>query len=155
MAVGAKIIKNGEAFLPERVDELIGKSLQFAAQVFFKESKGKQYYTEYVNFVGALGRGQKEAEQLTTPYVIEFTKENPEEAIRNLSSHVVNTMKRASNFEGSAIQKQIEAFRGHKPSAAPAVETKPEAKAKGKGNKAQPVPEPAPDYGSFDDDIPF
>ena len=156
MAVGAKIIKNGEAFLPERVDELIGKSLQFAAQVYFKESKGKQYYTEYVNFVGALGRGQKEAEQLTTPYVVEFTKENPEEAIRNLSSHVVNTMKRASNFEGSAIQKQIEAFRGSKASATPAAETpKPEAKAKGKGNKAQPVPEPAPDYDSFDDDTPF
>jgi hypothetical protein len=63
-------------------------------------------------------------------------------------------MKRASNFEGSAIQKQIEAFRGHKPSATPAAETKPEGKAKGKG-KAQPAPQPAPDYDSFDDDTPF
>ena len=153
MAVGAKIIKNGEPFLPERVDELIGKSLQFAAQVYFKESKGKQYYTEYVNFVGALGRGQKEAEHLTTPYVIEFTKENEVDAIKGLRAHVVNTMKRASNYEGSAIQKQIEAVRGSKPAGDKPADPTP-AKGKGKG-KAQPVAEPAPDYDSFDDDIPF
>lgn len=152
MAVGAKIIKTGEPFLPERVDELLGKTLQFAAQVYFKEGKGgKSYYTEYVNFVGALGRGQAEPEQLTKPYLVEFTKENDPEAIKGLRAHVVNTMKRASNYDGSVVQKQIESIRGGKPAgdkpAAPA-----QAKAKEKP-KARPTP--APDYDSFDDDIPF
>lgn len=155
MAVGAKIIKNGEPFLPDRVDELIGKSLQFAAQVWLKTGKeGKEYYTEYVNYVGGLGRGQSEAEHLTTPQVIQFTADNDLQAVREIRSHVINTIKRASNYEGSKLQAQIDTVKGVRPAKAPAENAeqadKPKAKAK---PKAKPMPEP--DFDNFDDDIPF
>jgi hypothetical protein len=156
MALASKLIKAGEPFLPQRIDELLGKSYQFSAQVWFKESKGKQYYTEYVNFVGALGRGQAEAEHFTTPYVVQFTEENPADAIKELRAHVVNTIKRATNYNGSKIQAQIEALRGQ---AKPNENGKAEGEAP-KPKKAKVAPkakEPvlATDYNSFDDDIPF
>lgn len=108
MAVAAKLIKAGECFLPNDIDKLLGESFQFAAQVYFKESKGKQYYTEYVNFVGALGRGQKAPELVTEPFLIEFNGKNKPEHLKEIRSHVLNTMQMAKNFEGSAIQKQLE-----------------------------------------------
>lgn len=146
MAVAAKLIKPGEAFLPQRIDELLGKSFQFSAQVWFKESKGKEYYTEYVNFVGALGRGQKEAEHLTSPYVVQFNEQNPDDAIRELRAHVVNTIKRANNYQGSKIQAQIEALRGKKEGGATTPSAQPEARPAPQNN----------DFDSFDDsDTPF
>lgn len=158
MAVAAKIIKPGEIFKPQRISELLGKAFQFNAQVFFKESKGKQYYTEYVQFVSGLGRGQSEPEMTTTPMMIQFNKENEADAIKELRAHVVNTMKKASNYEGSVIQKQIESIRGVKPS----EKKEPvETKVVGHGEHIEVVPvkkdKPAPqaDFDSFDDDIPF
>lgn len=142
MAVAAKLIKPGEAFLPQRIDELLGKSFQFSAQVWFKESKGKEYYNEYVNFVGALGRGQKEAEHLTVPYLVQFNELNSDDAIKELRSHIVNTIKRASNYQGSKIQGQIEAIRGGKSSNSDAP-------------KAEPRPVVNNDTDNFDDSIPF
>jgi hypothetical protein len=151
MALGAKIIKAGDTFLPDRIDELLGKSLQFSAQVYFKASKGKEYYTEYVNYVGALSRGQVEAELLTTPYVIQFTEHNDETAVKQLRNHVVNTIKRASNYEGSVLQGQIE--KGRNQPAEGAKEDKPTPKPKAKAPKVRPAP--ADDFDSFDEDCPF
>lgn len=144
MAVAAKIIKNGEPFLPERVDELIGKSFQFSAQVWMKPGNdGKEYYTEYVAFVGALGRGQKECEHLTVPQVIQFTGDNSKEAIMEIRAHVINTIKRATNYEGSKIKAQIEEYRGSKPAAGNTEQ------------RATPAPRPAPADDGFDSEIPF
>ena len=115
MAVAAKQIKPGEVYKPQRISELLGKAFQFEAQVFFKESKGKKYYTEYVKFVSGLGRGQAEPELLTKPLMIQFNKENEADAVKDLRAHVVNTIKRASNYEGSVIKGQIESIRGVQP----------------------------------------
>lgn len=111
MALGAKLIQAGEPFLPKDIDKLLGKALQFEVQVFFKESKGKGYYNEYIKFVSGLGRSQSSPELLTTPYLVQFNKVNPEEAVKELRNHVINTIKRAENYEGSVIQSQIEALR--------------------------------------------
>lgn len=112
MAVADKQIKPGQVYKPQQIDQLLGKAFQFDAQVFFKEHKGKEYFTEYVKFVSGLGRGQSAPELLTEPMMIQFNKENDEAAVKELRAHVVNTIKRASNYEGSAIQKQIESIRG-------------------------------------------
>lgn len=145
MAVGAKLINPGEEFTPNRIDELLGKALQFDAQVFFKESKGKQYYTEYVKYSTGLGRGQATPELPFAPLLVQFNKENPEEAIKDLRAHVVNTIKRANNYEGSIIKGQIESLRGQRPAgdaqAQPAPQTKSVA--------------PPKDDVDFDDDLPF
>lgn len=41
-----------------------------------------------------------------------FDQESDEKTIKELRKYVVDTMKLASNFEGSQIQKDIEAYRG-------------------------------------------
>jgi hypothetical protein len=38
MALGAKLIKQDEAFLPANIDALVGKTLQFKTQIFFKKN---------------------------------------------------------------------------------------------------------------------
>lgn len=109
MATAAKIIKAGEQFLPNDIDQLIGKAFQFEVQVYFRNGKdGKQYYTEYIKFVGGLGRGQKEPEILTEPFLVQFKKQNDPALLKEVRSHVLNTIKMAINYQGSSIQKQIE-----------------------------------------------
>lgn len=107
MAIGAKIINSSQAFQPEQIDKLLGKSLQFKAQVFFKEGKnGKDYYTERLNFVGGLARGQIAHEDVKTN-LIQFHAENDETALKELRNHVINTMALATNFKGSVVEKQL------------------------------------------------
>lgn len=160
MAVGAKVIKPGDVFLPQNIDDLLGKAFQFEAQVFMKENKGKEYYTEYVKFSSGLGRGQVEPELLTTPYLVQFNQTNDLAALKELRSHVVNTIKRAENYEGSAIQKQLEEARKRpveqeddasdsKQEDVPVVAAKPSRKAPAK------KPAASASMGDFDSDIPF
>lgn len=108
MAVADKLVKPGEPFLPQSIDQLLGKSFQFEAQVFFKESKGKKYYTEYLKFVGGLGRGQQAHEPVNEPFLIEFDGDLTQENMSNLRSHIINTIKQANNYEGSKIAEYLE-----------------------------------------------
>lgn len=114
MAVAAKLIKADQPFLPDRIDELLGQAFQFEAQVFFKQSGQKEFFTEYLKFASPLGRGQSIAELTTTPQLIQFDEENPDRAIIELRQHVINTMKQAENFKGSVIEKQINTLRKRK-----------------------------------------
>ena len=135
MALGAKLIKPGEPFLPKDIDKLIGKSLQFEAQVFFKEYKGKKYYNEYIKYLGGLGRQSTPFEPVTLPFLVQFNQKNDIASLAEVRNHVINTIKRANNFEGSAIQKDLaeakpaktdsendSADENQKPSKAPAKE---------------------------------
>ena len=107
MAVASKVISAGEAFLPQNIDSLVGKTLQFEARVFMKQAKnGKSYYTEQIKFVGGLPRGSKDLE-IDNTYVIEFNGENDLTSLKELRGHIVNTIKCATNFEGSPIQRQL------------------------------------------------
>ena len=112
MAVASKVIETGEAFLPQDIDKLLGKTLQFKAQVFFnKGTDGKQYYTEKVSFAAGLARDQTERSVENT-YLVQFNKENNPQALKELRAHVINTIEQATNFEGSVIQKQLAEVRG-------------------------------------------
>lgn len=138
MAVAAKLIKNGECFLPNDIDKILGEAFQFSVQVYFRKGNdGKSYFTEYINFVGALGRGQAKPELVTSPFLVQFNKPNSPEALKELRSHVINTMKMSTNWEGSLIQKQLEEIRGNSESDTPAQEStssKPEQKKVAKVN---------------------
>ncbi len=107
MAVGAKLVKPGDVFLPNQIDQLIGKAFQFQVQIYMKESKGKHYFTENIKFIGGLGRGQS-ATELENTFMVQFNKQNSDESLKNLRNHVINTIKNAKNYEGSKIQKQLE-----------------------------------------------
>ena len=104
MALGAKLIETGKAFNPSRIDELLGKSLQFEIQVF---KNSKSYYTEKLKYVGGLGRGQQPL-ALDKTYMIEFNGDNDVEGLKQLRANVVNTIKNATNYQGSKIQQQLE-----------------------------------------------
>ncbi len=146
MAVADKMIKPGEVFAPKDIDKLLGKSFQFTAQVFFKPGKdGKSYYTEYINFVGALGRGQAAPEAKTTPLLLQMNKQNDEQAVKEVRAHVLNTCRLASNWEGSALQKQVDSVRAQ-------GDGSQEDKTPEPRKSPKPAPIPADD---FDDDIPF
>lgn len=112
MASAAKLIdaSKDDVFLPKDIDKLLGRAFNFEAQVYFRESKGKEYYTEYIKFVGALGRGQKPPEGEVSKLLIQFNQENNLEDLKELRNHVKNTIKRASNYEGSKIQEQLESL---------------------------------------------
>lgn len=168
MAVAAKLIKAGEPFLPDRIDELLGQAFQFTVQLHMKPGKaGKEYYTEYVNFAAALGRGIGAPELPFEPMLIQFMQDNDPKAIKDLRAHVVNTIKGANNYEGSKIKEQIEAVRGVKPAATEGATEATPAKATAAvvtpaKPKATPKPKPAPVVPpkaetavDFDDDIPF
>lgn len=159
MAVAAKLIKTGECFLPNDIDKLLGEAFQFSAQVYNKPGKGgAEYYTEYVNFVGALGRGQSAPELATTPILIQFNEKNNPEHLKELRNHVINTMKLAKNWEGSMIQKQLEGIKNASGSdnaeedePAPSQEEKKPAKSVPAKAK-KPLVEEEDDLG---DDLPF
>lgn len=163
MAKSAKLVKDGEVFKANQIDKLLGTAHQFEARVYMKPAKnGKKYYTEQVKFVGALSRGQAvDAESVATSLVM-FNKENPENAIKELRAHVVNTIKRAKNYEGSVIQKQIEEVRGsysNEAKSEPKQDYKVVSDQDGPEvvpvkKKAAPKPVPVLD-DTFDDDIPF
>ena len=86
----------------------IASELQFEIQVFMKPSKnGKSYYTEKLKYVGGLGRGQQPL-SLDKTYMIEFNGDNDVEGLKQLRANVVNTIKNATNYQGSKIQQQLE-----------------------------------------------
>lgn len=105
MAVAAKVVKQGDPFVPNDIDKLLGKALQFKARVYLKDDK---YFTEKCSFVGALARGQAAVpidESLLS--IIQFNEENDATQIKNLRASVKNTIRKALNFDESKIKDQI------------------------------------------------
>lgn len=140
LATASKLIKPGEFFMPENIDQLLGQSFQWQAQVFMKPGKnGKEYFTEYLQLNGALGRGQTPAEPVNPPFLIQFNDTSlTKDSIRQLRGHIINTMKKANNYEGSHIQKLIEGKEDTNPAQAgapsqpkPAATSAPKRKAAG------------------------
>lgn len=111
MAVAGKLIQPNGVFLPQDIDKLVGLPFQFELQIFNKESKGKFYYTEKVAFKSGMPRGVPAPELPTETFVVQFNKENDAKALKEVRAHVLNTIKQARNYEGSPIQKQLEAVR--------------------------------------------
>lgn len=102
MAVASKIVKTGEAFEPHRVDELLGKTLQFKVQVG-RNDKG--YYFEKLGFVGAIQKKDVPFDNVQT-FMVQFGEDNDVEVLKQLRRHVYNTMSNALNFSGDIIEKQ-------------------------------------------------
>lgn len=138
LAVGSGLIEPGEAFLPSRIDELLGKALQWSVQVYNKPAKSgdKSFYTEYVSYVGALSEDQVVPEQLTTPQMVQMNQPNEDEAVKFLPAHVVNMIKLAADFAGSTLEKQL-GVRGSKAGSTPSTTTTPVAQPQGKDPKPQ------------------
>lgn len=112
MAVAAKLIPADGAFLPKDIDQLVGQAFQFEAQIYMKKGKdGKEYLTEKVSFKSGLGRGQTAPELPTETFIIQFNEKNDEKMLKEVRAHVLNTIRAAKNYEGSPIQKQLDAIK--------------------------------------------
>lgn len=159
MAIAAKLIKDDQVFLPNDIDKLLGQAFQFSAKVFFKQGKdGKNYYNEHINFVGALGRGQTAPELVTEPILIQFNEKNKPEHLKELRSHVINTMKMAKNWEGSMIQKQLEGIKNASQGDNEAEDEPAPSQEEKKPSKAKETPKKAakpPVDDDLDDMLPF
>lgn len=110
MAVAAKLINTGDAFLPDRIDELLGKTLQFKVQIGFNEKGDKKYYFEKMSFLGSIQKKDKPFENVET-FLIEMDSENDPEVLKNLRKHIINTQMMATNWSGSALEKQLNEVR--------------------------------------------
>ena len=121
MAVAAKLVKTGEPFGPDRVDELLGKTLQFKVQVG-RNDKG--YYFEKLGFVGAIQKKDTPYENVDT-FMIQFGEDNDLEALSQLRKNVTNTIMNALNFKGDAIEAQLQKVKPYlfkdSPQGSPAV----------------------------------
>lgn len=105
MAVGAKLVKPGEPFLPERLGELLGKALQFKIRVGFNDAG---YLQEKCAFAAGLGRGQVAPHfDESILHGITFNRENDPNALKQLRKSVKNTIQRAKNYEGSVVASEL------------------------------------------------
>jgi hypothetical protein len=159
MAVDSKLIKTGKSFAPKQIDELLGKAFQFKAQVFMKPGKdGKEYYTEYIKYVGGLGRGQSSPDYELEPFMIQFNAKNSEEKMKELRWHVINTIKQASNYPGSAIEAQLDEVaesKGSSSDSKPKEELPKAVVTPSKPVASKPKAKVLPVFDDMDDDIPF
>ncbi len=152
LAVAAKLVKNGEAFPPNRVDELLGKSFLFNVQVYFKPGKtGGSFYTENISFATALMKGMPEPQQIVKPILVQMYEKPTVDLTKALPQHVINTMMRSSKYPGSEMEK---IFGESKVAKAPSSEAqKPAAPAPAVQQKAPVTAKAFAD--DLDDDIPF
>lgn len=112
MAIGAKIIKQGDSFLPQDIVSLLGKSLQFNIKVFFND---KGFYTEYASFAAGLSRGQISPDyDENLLFYVDFNINNDPISIKYLTNPMINTMSLSPEWETSIVKQQIEEFRGNK-----------------------------------------
>lgn len=153
----------GGKFKPSMLGNLIGEAAMFNVHVFINEQGGKKYLNEKMSFNGPVPKAmQKMIPELDEKfmYMINFTGEQDLEALKQLRQSVVNTMKLATDFEGSDIQKALiqigKIKEGDTTPAANNSEPKAQA-AKPQSQQQAPAPQADPvDFDDFDDqDIPF
>lgn len=159
MAVASKLIKAGEAFLPQQIDKLLGKTLQFEVQIHNKPGKNdKNYFTEYIKFVSGLGRNMQ-AYDFEDTFMIQFNADNDLQDLKEVRAYVKNTMKRATNYVGSKVQQQIESLESQRSEDQPAQqdtdqeeEEKPVEAPKKPSTRSK---KPPVEVDGGEDDLPF
>lgn len=154
LAQATNQLNGTQGFKPGDLGNLIGQAAMFNVHVFLNEHGGKQYLNEKLAFNGPVPKAmQKLIPTLDERFmhVVNFKGEQDLEVLKTLRQSVINTMKLAEDFEGSDVQKaliEIGKVKAGDSSSAP-QQSKPEPK------QDKPAPQPAADFDSFDDDIPF
>lgn len=144
---------------------LLGKALQFEVRVWDKPAKvgDATYYTELIKFVGKLPKGMPVVE-LDDKFIagVNMTSANDPEMVKQLRAEHKNTMKLATNWEGSVLQKELSELRSNNtPTKAP--ESASDKSSVTTSTNVTPtnitppktVTEPDLDEGWDDDSIPF
>ena len=151
LAAAAELLDEDKLFVKERIGELIGAICQFEFQVYMKPGKdGKSYFTEVIKPAGIVPEGVNKP-HLDDKYLhlVNVRGENDPEAVRQMRVSIKNTIRRANNYEGSDIQKLLEAQREERTESKPDVATAKPARAPAKRATKPSVDE------MLDDDLPF
>jgi hypothetical protein len=129
LAAAAGILDEKGYFNVNRVGELLGQCLQFQFRVYMKPSKnGKSYYTEEIKLAGIVPEGVSVPampEGVVAGIVWSDGTVPSKDDVQKLRLSIKNTIRNATNYEGSTIQPLIEAPREDRP---PPVVDKPKAK---------------------------
>ena len=157
LAAATDVLDDNRRFKPNMIGKLLGKAALFEIQLFLKPGNdGKQYLNEKIKLSGQVPDMMVPMiPELDQKYIygVNFKGVQDPKVLKQLRQSVINTMKLAQNFEGSDIQKALEALANGKvenKQEAPKQEEKPKA-----APKAKKEAEPAPDFDAFDEDIPF
>ena len=114
MGAALDLLNEHKLLKVDRLGEMLGKPLQFKMQVWNKPTKnGGTWYTEDIKFVSEVPEGLQVPEfDESLIHGINFDERNDPETVKHLRSDIVNTIKRAVNYEGSEVQKDFEEHRG-------------------------------------------
>jgi len=104
MAVAAKLVGVDEPFGVGRLEELLGKSLQFKCRVYMNG----EYLNDKITFAGGLGRGQDELELKSETHCVYFDQASAEGAWKGVSNHVKNTIRESIEYEHSFAQMTLD-----------------------------------------------
>ena len=157
-------------FKPNYLGNLIGKAAMFNIQVSLTKVGDKEYLNEKMGWGGPVPKMIVDMGGVPTLpddqlYMINFSGENEEFALRNLRQSVITQMMLAEDFIGSDVEAQL--IKIGKIKEGQAAETQKKAGyevAESAGDKPQQSPQPKAtpqeqsepiDFDSFDDDIPF
>lgn len=98
-------------FSKENVGDLLGKVAQFSIRVYLRQSGDRSYLTEEIKLAGPVAEGVSIPDfDESLLGGVNFTGGNDPKDIKNLRKCVRNSIKRAKNYAGSGIQKEIEAL---------------------------------------------
>lgn len=114
MAEAAEILDDKGYFYAKDLFKLVGKPLMFKVQIYLKENGGRKYLQEDISFAGAIPEGLAVPEisnELASQifYGINFADPDPV-ALKEVRAAVKNTIKRATNYQGSKMQEVLESL---------------------------------------------
>lgn len=144
-------------FLPENLGLLLGKAAQFQVEVVLTPSKdgSKKYLNERIKLAGVIPEGLPVPE-LDESYIhgVNFDGPNDLDMLKTVRKVVKDTIKRATNFEGSDIQKALQSIESEAPKTASTPAPPRPATPAPTTPKPKPTApsKPAPGASSWEDD---
>lgn len=148
MAIASKIIKKDEAFLPQDIDKLLGKSFYFNVHVYLKSGSGansdKKYLNETIKYASGVPKGVSTIDDYPT-FMIQFEEESYDEQSlkNNIRAVHKNQMKESLDFAGSALEKAL------------GLDVEKEENTEDKSDKVSEQKINKEVQASLDDDLPF
>lgn len=167
IAAATDQLDEGKRFKPGMLGKIIGKPILCEFQVSANKVGDKTYLNEKISFRGAVPSMMKAMIPVLDPkymYVVNFKGQQNPEVLKNLRQSIITTMQQALDFEGSDIQKaliEIGRIQDHQAGGDNGKEqgnSKPvvsQEANKSQTRAVQQAPQPAPDFDSFDDSLPF
>ena len=110
MGSALELLNEHKLLTQSKLGSFLGQPLQFRLKIHNKASNkgGDPWYTEELKFVSEVPEGLPVPEfDESFIHGINFHEANDPETVKALNSRIVNTMKRAVDFEGSVIQKEL------------------------------------------------